>query len=91
MKVNKLLGVVEDGAVLDRAGSRGGGGRSSGQGGARPGAVKNGVAAGVVLGRGSCHTVIRATRVINEREQRRRVDLKIYGCGDSRGGRGVGD
>jgi hypothetical protein len=50
MKVNKLLGVVEDGAVLDRAGSRGGGGRSSGQCGARPGAVKNGVAARVVLG-----------------------------------------
>jgi hypothetical protein len=44
--------VVEDGAVLDRAGGQGGGGLSSGRGGARPGAVENGVAAGVVLDRG---------------------------------------
>jgi hypothetical protein len=75
------LGVVEDGTVLDRAGGRGGGGQSSGQGGARPGAVENGVAAGAVLDRQKLYFFYEPGR-----EQRQRVDLKIYGRWGQNGG-----
>jgi hypothetical protein len=74
-------GVVEDGTVLDRADGRGGGGQSSGQGGARPGAVENGVAAGAVLDRQKLYFFYGPGR-----EQRKRVDLKIYGHWGQNGG-----